>query len=204
MNISNNMGVDSNDLAKRGESLIRKSTNRYLTTVRIAFRAKQRRFDDFDGLLEESTIKPVQRSIIELSDEQDQPDLLPGQLTLVKHQKRWRLLRDFKKGKFCFLIAVDNWSIELQKNEFYSLYLLLLKINEQLLVIKNELMDEESISIELEKLPWYIELEGKKEEWSLRLIFESQEQTRSFEMYWPIPIAQNLFYEIKKMWESMD
>jgi len=33
---------------------------------------------DFDGLLEESTIKPVQRSIIELSDEQDQPDLLPG------------------------------------------------------------------------------------------------------------------------------
>ena len=78
MNISNNAGIDSNDLAKRGESLIRKSTNRYLTTVKIAFRAKQRRFDDFDGLLEESTIKPVQRSIIELSDEQDQPDLLPG------------------------------------------------------------------------------------------------------------------------------
>jgi len=78
MNISNNASIDSNDLAKRGESLIRKSTNRYLTTVKIAFRAKQRRFDDFDGLLEESTIKPVQRSIIELSDEQDQPDLLPG------------------------------------------------------------------------------------------------------------------------------
>ena len=123
---------------------------------------------------------------------------------MVKDQKRWRLLKDFKKGKFCFLIGVDNWSIELQKSEFYSLYLLLLKINEQLLGIKNELMDEESISIELENLPWYIELEGKKEEWSLRLIFESQEQTRSFEMYWPIPIAQNLFYEIKKMWESMD
>jgi len=75
---SNNNGIDSYELAKRGESLIRKSTNRYLTTVKIAFRAKQRRFDDFDGLLEESTIKPVQRSIIELSDEQDQPDLLPG------------------------------------------------------------------------------------------------------------------------------
>ena len=43
MNISNNAGIDSNDLAKRGESLIRKSTNRYLTTVRIAFRAKQRK-----------------------------------------------------------------------------------------------------------------------------------------------------------------
>ena len=123
---------------------------------------------------------------------------------MSKDQKRWRLLKDFKKGKFCFLIGVDNWSIELQKSEFDSLYFLLLKINEQLVDIKNELMDEESISLELEKLPWYIELEGKKNEWSLRFVFESQDQTRSFEMYWPIQIAQNLFCEIKKMWESMD
>ena len=123
---------------------------------------------------------------------------------MVKDQERWRLLKNFKKGKFCFLIGVDNWSIELQKSEFHLLYLLLQKINEQLSVIKNDLMDEESISLELEKLPWYIQLSGKKNEWSLRFVFESQEQTRSFEMYWPIPIAQNLFYEIKNMWESMD
>ena len=123
---------------------------------------------------------------------------------MVKDQKEWRLLRDFKKGKFCFLIGVDNWSIELQKSEFYSLYLSLIKINEQLLVIKDELMDEEFITLELEQLPWYIQLEGNKNEWSLRFVFESQDQTRSFEMYWPIPIAQNLFYEIKNMWESMD
>jgi DNA-directed RNA polymerase subunit omega len=73
-------GVDLNpkDLAQRAESLIRHSSNRYLTTVRIAYRAKQRRFDDFDGLLDESMVKPVQRAIVELSDEQDQPDLLPG------------------------------------------------------------------------------------------------------------------------------
>ncbi len=123
---------------------------------------------------------------------------------MVKEQKRWGLLRDLKKGKFCFLIRVDNWAIELQKNEFQSLYILLLRINKQLLGIKDELLEEESISLELEQLPWYIELEGKKNEWSLRFVFESLDQSRSFEMYWPIPIAQNLFYEIKKMWESMD
>ena len=123
---------------------------------------------------------------------------------MVKDQKRWRLLKDLKKGKFCFLIGVDNWSIELQKSEFYSLYLLLLKIIEQLIGIEKELMDEEFITLELEQLPWYIHLEGKNNEWSLRFVFESQDQTRSFEMYWPIPIAQNLFYEIKNMWESMD
>ena len=121
-----------------------------------------------------------------------------------RDKRRWRLLRDFKKGKFCFLISVDNWSIELQKSEFHSLYLLLLRINEQFIGIKNELMDEEHITLELEQLPWYVELEGKKDEWSLRFVFDSQDQTRSFEMYWPIPLAQDLFSEIKIMWESMD
>ena len=123
---------------------------------------------------------------------------------MLKEQRTWRLLKDLKKGKFCFLIGVDNWSIELQKNEFHSLYILLLRINEQFLAIKNELMDEEVVTLELEQLPWYIELNGKKNEWRLRFVFESQNQTRSFEMYWPIQIAQNLSYEIKKMWESME
>nr|YP_002048881.1 DNA-directed RNA polymerase omega subunit [Paulinella chromatophora]ACB42671.1 DNA-directed RNA polymerase omega subunit [Paulinella chromatophora] len=71
-----NPHVTAKELSERSESLIRQSSNRYLTTVRIAFRAKQRRFDDFDDLLEESNTKPVQRAIVELSDEQDQPDLL--------------------------------------------------------------------------------------------------------------------------------
>ena len=70
--------VNPKDLAQRAESLIRHSNNRYLTTVRSAFRAQPRRCDDDDGLLDDSMIKPVQRAIIELSDEQDQPDLLPG------------------------------------------------------------------------------------------------------------------------------
>jgi DNA-directed RNA polymerase subunit omega len=70
--------VNPKEVAQRADSLIRHASNRYLTTVRIAFRAKQRRFDDFDGLLDDAMIKPVQRAIIELSDEQDQPDLLPG------------------------------------------------------------------------------------------------------------------------------
>ena len=123
---------------------------------------------------------------------------------MLKEYKNWRLSKNLQKGKFCFLIGVNNWSIELQKNEFYLLSRLLLRLNKQLLDISNELLEEEFINLEIEQLPWYIELEGKKDEWSLRLVFESQEETRSFEMYWPIPIAQNLFYEIKNMWESMD
>ena len=123
---------------------------------------------------------------------------------MLKEEKNWRLIKDIRKGKFCFLIGVNNWAVELQKHEFESLYQLLIKLNKQFLEIKDELMDDEFINLEIEQLPWYAELEGKKYEWNLRLIFESTEQTRSFEMYWPIPIAENLFYEIKQMWESMN
>ena len=123
---------------------------------------------------------------------------------MLIEEKNWRLIKDIKKGKFCFLIGVNNWAIELQKHEFELLYKLLIKLNKQFLEVSDELLEEEFINLEIEQLPWYAELEGKKNEWNLRLIFESSEQTRSFEMYWPIPIAENLFYEIKKMWESMD
>ena len=125
-------------------------------------------------------------------------------MILLREEKNWRLSKDLKKGKYCFLIGANNWCIELQKNEFHSLYLLLSNLEKELFEIKSQLMEEELITLENEKLPWYVQLEGKKNEWSLRLVFESQEQTRSFEMYWPIPIAQTLFYEIKNMWESMD
>ena len=121
----------------------------------------------------------------------------------LKKEQNWRLNKDLTKGKYCYLIEVDNWAIELQKKEFRSLCLLLIKINEQFLDVRKELMEEELINLELEQLPWYLELDGKKNEWSLRIIFESQDETRSFQMYWPIPIAETLSYEIRKMWESM-
>ena len=123
---------------------------------------------------------------------------------MLREKENWKLRKDFKRGKFCFLIGVNDWSIELQKKEFKLLYLLIKKITNELLEIQDNLMDEELITLEVEQLPWYLELDGKKDEWNLRLVFESQEQTRSFEMYWPIPIAETLSYEIKKMWESME
>ncbi len=122
---------------------------------------------------------------------------------LFKEEDNWRVIRNPDKGKYCFLIGVNNWSIELQSHEFVSLFKLLDSLIDQFLLIENQLMDEELINLEFERLPWYAELEGTKNNWSLRIIFESNEQTRSFEMYWPSSIAKNLFLEMRKMWESM-
>ena len=122
---------------------------------------------------------------------------------LTKQGDNWKLIKDVEKGKYCYLICINNWAIELEENEFDSLYHLLKKINKEMKNIYKDLLEEELINLELENLPWYVELEGTKFEWSLRFVFESTQETRSFEMYWPIPIAENLSFEIIKMWESM-
>ena len=122
---------------------------------------------------------------------------------MVDNEPSWRLIKNLDKGKYCFLIGVNNWAIELDQNEFDSLTGLLIKLEKQFESIKDELMDEELINLEIDKSPWYVELAGNKKEWSLRMILEQTNNTRSFEMYWPIPIAQTLFFEIIKMWESM-
>ncbi len=114
-----------------------------------------------------------------------------------------RLIRNPNRGKYCFLIGVDKWSIELQEHEFFSLYQFLIQIINEFYKTHDKLMEEELINLELEKLPWYGELEGTKNNWSLRIIFESMEDTRSFEMYWPSRIAKHIFFKITKMWESM-
>ena len=121
----------------------------------------------------------------------------------IKDEENWRLIRNPDKGKFCFLISINKWSIELQDHEFVSLFKLLDELVDQFLTLENQLMDEELINLEFERLPWYAELEGTKNKWSLRIIFESNEQTRSFEMYWPSSVAKDLFFEMRKMWESM-
>ena len=111
----------------------------------------------------------------------------------------FKLSKDFKKGEYCFLIRVKNWAIELQKSELASLYYLLLKINKQVEELSDHLMEEELINLEIEQLPWYIELEGNKNDWSLRLVFESQEKLDPLKCIGLIPIAKNLFYEIKNV-----
>ena len=122
---------------------------------------------------------------------------------ILDENKNWRLVKDLDKGKYCFLIGVDNWAIELSQDEFESLYRLLIRLENQINSIKEELLEEELINLEIENALWYIELEGNKNQWNLRMILESSGNSRSFEMYWPIPIAQTLLNEIIKMWESI-
>ena len=59
----------------RAEELIGAASNRYRITVQVANRAKRRRYEDFDSI-DDPTMKPVIRAIIEMSDELTQPEII--------------------------------------------------------------------------------------------------------------------------------
>ena len=67
--------VDSSQVMRRADELIAAASNRYRITVQVANRAKRRRFEDFDNN-EDSSMKPVLRAIIEMSDELTQPEII--------------------------------------------------------------------------------------------------------------------------------
>ncbi len=66
---------DSAQLMRRADELISAASNRYRITVQVANRAKRRRFEDFDNN-DDSSMKPVMRAIIEMSDELTQPEII--------------------------------------------------------------------------------------------------------------------------------
>ncbi len=67
--------IDSQELMRRAEDLIKAASNRYRITVQVAHRAQRRRYEDFDNL-DDPKMKPVIRAVIEMSDELTQPEII--------------------------------------------------------------------------------------------------------------------------------
>ena len=67
--------IDTEHLMRRAEDLVSAASNRYRITVQVANRAKRRRYEDFDSM-EEPTMKPVIRAIVEMFDELAQPEII--------------------------------------------------------------------------------------------------------------------------------
>jgi DNA-directed RNA polymerase subunit omega len=67
--------VDPDEVMERMETLVEASSNRYRIVVQIANRAKRRRYEELDGD-QEIMVKPVIRTILEMSDELNEPEII--------------------------------------------------------------------------------------------------------------------------------
>lgn len=73
--IHKRQSFDSTQLTRRAEELISGASNRYRVTVQVANRAKRRRYEDYDSM-DFPMMKPVIRTIIEMSEELAQPEII--------------------------------------------------------------------------------------------------------------------------------
>jgi DNA-directed RNA polymerase subunit omega len=67
--------IDPDEVMERMETLVEASSNRYRIVVQIANRAKRRRYEELDGD-QEISVKPVIRTILEMSDELNEPEII--------------------------------------------------------------------------------------------------------------------------------
>ena len=120
-----------------------------------------------------------------------------------KEGKGWRVAIDTTRGKFSVLIGGDGWAIELDKHEWEVLVPLITEIIDQYERQSQNLMDEETISLEMERLPWWACLEGQRDSWDFRLIlYGDNEINRGAEISWPNSSAQAVTSAMRSMWES--
>nr|YP_010196722.1 DNA-directed RNA polymerase omega chain [Gracilaria cliftonii]UAD84526.1 DNA-directed RNA polymerase omega chain [Gracilaria cliftonii] len=67
--------LKSNEIIYKTEELLNISDNRYKITIQIANRAKRKKYEDLD-IIDDPTIKPIIRSILEMVDEIKQPEII--------------------------------------------------------------------------------------------------------------------------------
>nr|YP_010471168.1 DNA-directed RNA polymerase omega chain [Synarthrophyton patena]UVF62997.1 DNA-directed RNA polymerase omega chain [Synarthrophyton patena] len=67
--------IESHQVTYKTEELLEAANNRFRITVKVANRAKRRKYEDID-IIEDPLVKPVIRAILEMVDEITQPEII--------------------------------------------------------------------------------------------------------------------------------
>ena len=122
---------------------------------------------------------------------------------IKKEGKGWRIIRDTSRGYFSTLIGGEGWAIELNNSEWESLISVIIDLSNQYQDIKSQLMDDEDITLELERNYWLAILKGDQYGWKINLIL-SQEGSlhRGVEFFWPRSVTESVANAMRTMCDS--
>ena len=115
----------------------------------------------------------------------------------------WRIIIDTSRDNFSTLIGGETWAIELNKSEWENLVKAVIDLSDQYKSVKDQLMGDEDITLELERRPWLAILNGDQYGWNLRLILSASGLfNRGAEVYWPRHVTNNVVNAMRSMWDS--
>ena len=119
---------------------------------------------------------------------------------IKKEGPGWRIIRDSSRKNFTTLIGGDSWAIELNQSEWETLVKVVINLSDQYKNIKDQLMGDEDITLELESNPWLAILKGDQHGWKLKLILDSNDSlNRGAEVSWPRDVTAHLANAMRTM-----
>ena len=122
---------------------------------------------------------------------------------IKKEGPGWRIIRDSSRDNFSTLIGGESWAIELNQSEWETLVKVVIDLSNQYKEIKDQLMGDEDITLEMESNPWLAILKGDQHGWNLKLILDSSNSlNRGAEVSWPRNVTFPLVNAMRKMWDS--
>ena len=122
---------------------------------------------------------------------------------IKKEGPGWRIIFDSSKDNFSTLIGGETWAVELDKSEWKILFEVVMELCDQYKLVKEQLMGDEDITLELERRPWLAILNGDQYGWNLRLILSASGLfNRGAEVYWPRHVTNNVVNAMRSMWDS--
>jgi Domain of unknown function (DUF1818) len=102
----------------------------------------------------------------------------------------WRLAWDPGREPYSVLIGGHDWAVELSGAEADALRHAVVDLLDQHAALVDQLMDEESISLELERNPWWLAIDGDRGTWGLQVVLSPTPGQRAFEGAWSAPASQ--------------
>lgn len=96
----------------------------------------------------------------------------------VQEGEGWRWLQDAARHPFPVLIGGQGWAVELTAAEALALQSGLTQLVREHHSLIPQLMPEEAISLELERGPLWMALEGDRQAWALRFVLTPLEAGR--------------------------
>ena len=122
---------------------------------------------------------------------------------IKKEGPGWRIIFDSSRDNFSTLIGGKDWAIELNKSECETLIEVVIELCDQYKLVKEQLMGDEDITLELERRPWLAILKGDQYGWNLRLILSASGLfNRGAEVYWPRNVTNHVANAMRTMWDS--
>jgi len=122
---------------------------------------------------------------------------------IKKEGPGWRIIRDSSRDNFSTLIGGETWAIELNKFEWENLVKVVIDLSDQYKSVKEQLMGDEDITLELERRPWLAILKGDQYGWNLRLVLSASGLlNRGAEVYWPRNVTNHVVDTMRTMLDS--